>query len=66
MQTYFGGTTDPIVGKTWDIVGFSAGNYFPTRASVPGSIDQAGKWVSGQGEGGGNQFSRFSQFTLSC
>ena len=32
-------------------------------ASVPPSIDQTCKWVSGQG---GNQFSRFSQFTLSC
>ena len=48
------------------------GNYFPTAASVPGSIDQPAKWVSGRGERGGrggwqrNQFSRFSQFTLCC
>ena len=31
---------------------FSAGEYFPTQASVRGSIDQAGKWVSGQGRAG--------------
>ena len=46
-------------------VAFSGGNYFPTQASVRGSIDQAGKWVSGQGEGGEKSiFQVFPIYTL--
>ena len=42
------------------------GNYFPTAASVPGSIDQPAKWVSGRGGEGGEKsiFQVFPIYTL--
>ena len=40
------------------------GNYFPTAASVPGSIDQPAKWVSGRGERGGRGVAEKSIFQV--